>query len=136
MLPKPGHSVTDCIEILWISVATTMLKSSNGTNPAPPLKTTVQNWPSPTTSKAASLWRPTPTTSLPLKTGLAASSGARYARNVKYWQISSFYLALYLALLSASRPTNINKKLDSLLRLVTSMQKEKRMKRIEFLWTY
>ena len=47
-----------------------------------------------------------------------------------------FYLALYLALLSASRPTNINKKLDSLLRLVTSMQKEKRMKRIELLWTH
>ena len=45
-----------------------------------------------------------------------------------------FFFALYLALLSASRPTNINKKLDSLLRLVMSMQKEKRMKRIELLW--
>ena len=81
------------------------------------------------------LWLRTPTTSLPLKTGLAASSGARYARNVKYWQISSFYLALYLAVLPASRPTNISKKYDSLLRLVMSMQKEKRMKRIELLWT-
>ena len=78
----------------------------------------------------------TPTTSLPLKTGLAASSGARYARNVKYWQISSFYLALYLALLSASRSPNISKKYDSILRLVMSMQKEKRMKRIELLWTH
>ena len=46
-----------------------------------------------------------------------------------------FYLALYLALPSASRPTNINMKLDSLLRPVMSMQKEKRMKRIELLWT-
>ena len=62
--------------------------------------------------------------------------GPGMPESAKSWQISSFYLALYLALLSASRPTNINKKLDSLLRLVTSMQKEKRMKRIELLWTH
>ena len=71
-------------------------------------------------------WRPA--WRLPVGPGMPESA--------KSWQISSFYLALYLALLSASRSPNISKKYDSILRLVMSMQKEKRMKRIELLWTH